>query len=115
MALSPEVAPHGEGTCRRRPAPGPGELVVPPDRSLAEPIVVANDLWSSSNPTAYGGGLPPAITHLEAVEDAAENGDNGRWGALEVIPTKADYLLDLLRVNSLWPLLSGPRRAARSR
>ncbi|HTK45016.1 MAG TPA: NADH-quinone oxidoreductase subunit B [Patescibacteria group bacterium] len=26
---------------------------------------------------------------------------------LEVIPTKADYVLDLLRANSLWPLLSG--------
>ena len=26
---------------------------------------------------------------------------------LEVIPTKADYVLDLIRMNSLWPLLSG--------
>ena len=26
---------------------------------------------------------------------------------LEVIPTKADYVLDLIRANSLWPLLSG--------
>ena len=32
----------------------------------------------------------------------------GRWGGfLEVIPTKADYVLDLIRMNSLWPLLSG--------
>ena len=31
-----------------------------------------------------------------------------RWGGvLEVIPTKADYVLDLIRMNSLWPLLSG--------
>ena len=26
---------------------------------------------------------------------------------LEVIPSKADYVLDLIRMNSLWPLLSG--------
>jgi NADH-quinone oxidoreductase subunit B len=31
----------------------------------------------------------------------------GFHGLLEVIPTKADYLLDLIRANSLWPLLSG--------
>src|SRR4029450_7249314 len=34
--------------------------------------------------------------------------DNARWsGPLEIIPTKADYVLDLIRMNSLWPLLSG--------
>ena len=31
----------------------------------------------------------------------------GFHGLLEVIPTKSDYLLDLIRANSLWPLLSG--------
>ncbi len=31
----------------------------------------------------------------------------GFHGMLEVIPTRADYLLDLIRANSLWPLLSG--------
>jgi NADH-quinone oxidoreductase subunit B len=31
----------------------------------------------------------------------------GVHGLLEVIPTKADYVLDLIRANSLWPLLSG--------
>ncbi len=31
----------------------------------------------------------------------------GFHGLLEVIPTKADYILDLIRANSLWPLLSG--------
>ncbi|MCC6617972.1 MAG: NADH-quinone oxidoreductase subunit NuoB [Chloroflexi bacterium] len=31
----------------------------------------------------------------------------GFHGMLEVIPTKADYILDLIRANSLWPLLSG--------
>ena len=34
--------------------------------------------------------------------------DDARWsGPLEIIPTKADYVLDLIRMNSLWPLLSG--------
>ena len=32
---------------------------------------------------------------------------HARWGQLEVIPTKADLVLDLIRMNSLWPLLSG--------
>jgi NADH-quinone oxidoreductase subunit B len=31
----------------------------------------------------------------------------GFHGLLEVIPTKADLILDLIRANSLWPLLSG--------
>ena len=33
--------------------------------------------------------------------------DDARWGALDVVPTKADVVLDLIRMNSLWPLLSG--------
>jgi hypothetical protein len=36
-----------------------------------------------------------------------EHPQGGFHGLLEVIPTKADYLLDLIRANSLWPLLSG--------
>jgi NADH-quinone oxidoreductase subunit B len=31
----------------------------------------------------------------------------GFHGLLEVIPTRADYVLDLIRANSLWPLLAG--------
>jgi NADH-quinone oxidoreductase subunit B len=77
-------------------------------RDLTEPIVVANGLWQSTDPSAYAGGQPTDITHLReyAMTDAARH-DNARWGALEVIPVKADYVLDLLRANSLWPLLSG--------
>lgn len=76
--------------------------------AVMAPIVVANTLWQSSNPAAYDGGRPTDITHLRefALTEAARH-DNGRWGALEVIPTRADYVLDLLRANSLWPLLSG--------
>ena len=41
------------------------------------------------------------------VFDMEEHPQGGFHGLLEVIPTKADYVLDLIRANSLWPLLSG--------
>ena len=59
---------------------------------------------------AYGGGRPTEITHLRELEQSpgSVRRDDARWsGALEIIPTKADYVLDLIRANSLWPLLSG--------
>jgi NADH-quinone oxidoreductase subunit B len=77
--------------------------------ALVEPIVVPNTLWQSTDPTAYSGGLDSDITHLADLEhDPEMRRENARWtGPLEVIPTKADYVLDLIRMNSLWPLLSG--------
>jgi NADH-quinone oxidoreductase subunit B len=84
-------------------------LTVAETTAVAEPIVLRNELWAAANPAAYDGGRPADITHL-AEFDAAGLGrrDDARWtGLLEVIPTKADYVLDLLRANSLWPLLSG--------
>jgi NADH-quinone oxidoreductase subunit B len=78
------------------------------DNAVAEPIVVPNTLWTSEHAGAYGGGQPPMITHLRDIEEHGDHSDNARWsGALEIIPTKADYVLDLIRLNSLWPLLSG--------
>ena len=76
--------------------------------AVMAPIVVPNTLWQSTNPAAYSGGAPADITHLRelGLTEAMRHND-ARWGALEVIPTKADYVLDLLRANSLWPLLSG--------
>ena len=74
--------------------------------AVAEPIIVENTLWSSVNPQAYAGGLPSQITHLRELE-YGDKSDNARWAALDIIPTKADYVLDLIRMNSLWPLLSG--------
>jgi NADH-quinone oxidoreductase subunit B len=74
--------------------------------AVAEPIIVENTLWSSVNPQAYAGGIPSQITHLRELE-LGDKSDNGRWSALDIIPTKADYVLDLIRLNSLWPLLSG--------
>ena len=73
---------------------------------VAQAIVVENTLWTSANPQAYAGGSPSQITHLRELE-LGDKSDNGRWSALDVIPTKADYVLDLIRLNSLWPLLSG--------
>ncbi len=81
-------------------------LAVPPEQSVDEPIVVQNTLWSAANPQAYAGGAPSQVTHLRALE-LGDKSDNGRWSALDIIPTKADYVLDLIRLNSLWPLLSG--------
>ena len=48
---------------------------------------------------------PLALRRYEETGEGRRN--DGRWGALDVIPTKADYVLDLIRMNSLWPLLSG--------
>jgi len=81
-------------------------LPVETTSSLAEPIIVENTLWTSANPQAYSGGIPSQITHLREL-DLGDKSNNGRWAALDVIPTKADYVLDLIRLNSLWPLLSG--------
>ena len=87
----------------------PSALVPRQRDELAEAIVVPNSLWQAADPIAYGGGQPTEITHLRELEASGAAGrDNGRWAAtLEVIPTKADYVLDLIRANSLWPLLSG--------
>jgi NADH-quinone oxidoreductase subunit B len=76
--------------------------------SLAAPIVVPNTLWQPANPLAYDGGRPAEVTHLRefALTDAGRT-DDARWGGLQVVPTTADFVLDLIRANSLWPLLSG--------
>jgi NADH-quinone oxidoreductase subunit B len=85
-----------------------GTLETSHDQDVAaEPIVVPNTLWTSVHPQAYMGGLPPQITHLREEELHGDKSDNGRWGALDIIPTKADYIIDLIRLNSLWPLTSG--------
>ena len=85
----------------------PAMLTVAGERAVAEPIRVSNTLWSSTHEAAYGGGLPPAITHLRELELGNKRDDAPWSGALDIIPTKADYVLDLIRANSLWPLLSG--------
>jgi NADH-quinone oxidoreductase subunit B len=86
---------------------GDGALTKAAPGGVASPIIVPNTLWASSQPGAYQG-LAPAFDHLKGFEGSdLMLEDTARWGQLEVIPTKADYILDLIRMNSLWPLLSG--------
>jgi NADH-quinone oxidoreductase subunit B len=102
-AVVSETQPMGSDQPGNVPA-----VLAPQRRDVMAPIVVHNTLWQSANPAAYDGGRASDITHLREVGlDPASRHDNARWGALEVIPTRADYVLDLLRANSLWPLLSG--------
>jgi NADH-quinone oxidoreductase subunit B len=111
MAVSSRAA-AGDGAAKQvgSDAPGnqPAALIVP-GTDVAEPIVVPNTLWRSTDPNAYVSSPEPDVTHLRQLEtDPDLRRDNARWScALEVIPTKADYVLDLIRANSLWPLLSG--------
>jgi NADH-quinone oxidoreductase subunit B len=86
---------------------GTAALVAAAPSGVASPIIVANDLWSSIRPDAYRT-VGPADTHLRDLEGSdLVLSDTARWGQLDVIPTKADLILDLIRMNSLWPLLSG--------
>ena len=94
-----EVKQEGTGTSAVVPA-APGEL--------QEATVVPNLLWRPADPEAYHGAQGKPVAHLAELAAEFDRTDNARWsGALEVIPTTADYVLDLIRVNSLWPLLSG--------
>ena len=68
----------------------------------------------TSTPTAPATQEPPIVIADQAGSDGLlrqfgmeEHPQGGFHGLLEVIPTKADYILDLIRANSLWPLLSG--------
>ncbi len=98
MALNPDGAPETAGG-----------IVVAEPADLTEPLIVPNTLWQSPHPNAYANALGPANDHLRELEEhGVGRRDDARWGGpLEVIPTKADYVLDLIRMNSLWPLLSG--------
>jgi hypothetical protein len=74
-----------------------------PTDEIVSPIIVPNTLWQAADPEAYDGGRPTDITHLREYEaSGAGRRDDGRWGGvLEVNHTKADYVLDLIRINSL--------------
>ncbi len=83
----------------------------PPQAPIVTPIITPNTLWTTDDPRAYGGKPLAEHPNLELARyDATGDGrvDDARWGgALGAIPTKADIVLDLIRANSLWPLLSG--------
>src|SRR5215210_733767 len=76
----------------------------PPDRPTATPTDLA-PLEGTSAPIL----IPDAGADDELLREFGmeEHPQGGFHGLLEVIPTKADYVLDLIRANSLWPLLSG--------
>jgi NADH-quinone oxidoreductase subunit B len=93
-----------DGGRKRRASSASSEVATPP--SVSGPIVVPNTTWTPADPNAYGGGQPASIDHLKELE-LGDKSDNARWGALDVVPTTADLLLDYIRANSLWPLLSG--------
>ncbi len=113
----PGVEPgHGPVAGAKRPARRPrkgsvdagSSLVAASQQDVAQPIVVPNTLWSSIRSEAYGGERESPFTHLRHLEGSdLMLSDTARWGRLEVIPTKADLIVDLIRMNSLWPLLSG--------
>jgi NADH-quinone oxidoreductase subunit B len=99
---------HGDPSGSQRSG-GSTPEVAGGNQLIAEPIILPNTLWDSADPAAYTDARGPASTHLREFDaSGAGRRDDARWsGALEIIPTKADIVLDLLRANSLWPLLSG--------
>jgi NADH-quinone oxidoreductase subunit B len=121
VALNEEGAPAGTGAAGASgasgvtgagPAAGESGLVDSSlggagGREVVEPLVVPNTLWGSALPEAYRAAAVD-YTHLRDLEGSPlAVRDDARWGRLEVIPTKADLVIDLIRMNSLWPLLSG--------
>jgi len=121
VALSPDggvpgagVPASGEavpGSGEAAPAPGEGAAATdarPDDATQA--IVVPNTLWTPADPGAYGGtplDEAPELFMRRVEAEGIGRRDDARWGALDVVPTTADLVLDLIRANSLWPLLSG--------
>jgi NADH-quinone oxidoreductase subunit B len=102
-AASPSASPRSRAGTGR-------ELAAAPPGSLARPIVVPNDLWTPADPLARSAVARSQAenTHLGPLGETDEaRRDDARWGQLQVIPTNADYILELIRANSLWPLLSG--------
>ena len=66
------------------------------------------------NDSATGNADEPRIVIADQANDEQlrefgmeQHPQGGFHGLLEVIPTRADWILDLIRANSLWPLLSG--------
>jgi NADH-quinone oxidoreductase subunit B len=73
-----------------------------------EALVVPNRLCRGAAPCADAPVEQAVNIHMAGLERSPVlRDDSARWGALDVIPTTADDILDLIRMNSLWPLLSG--------
>jgi NADH-quinone oxidoreductase subunit B len=112
VALTPDgageaVTPDALAADASPAADAASALVTAPGRDVAPALVVPNTLWTSAHADAYRSDAP-AYTHLRELQDSdVALSDTARWGQLAVIPTKADLVIDLIRMNSLWPLLSG--------
>ena len=105
---APAAAPRKTRASTAKPSAAASALGASKPGSLTAPIVVPNTLWRSSYPAAYPGGDRAEDTHLRefGASDLGRH-DDARWGAFQAVPANADYILDLIRENSLWPLLSG--------
>ncbi len=104
----PRPDPAAELTRSVQPSDG-SSAIEPAGRAataVIEPIIVPEHALDAGRPDRVRR-RPSADHHPPRGAGARDKGDNGRWGALDVIPTYADYVLDLIRLNSLWPLLSG--------
>src|SRR5664280_401543 len=102
-----ERGARAEGGAQNPDLPVPASTA---NDALVEAIVVPNALWRPEDPAGYGGGAlrdDPRLEMRRYDESGEGRHNDARWGALDIVPTKADYVLDLIRLNSLWPLLSG--------
>jgi NADH-quinone oxidoreductase subunit B len=82
--------------------------------AVDRPTTTGTDADDAATPVLTGTAEPPIVIPDQAADDELlrpfgmeDHPQGGFHGLLEVIPTKADYVLDLIRANSLWPLLSG--------
>src|SRR5437879_566930 len=80
---------------------GPGDGAARPEDETSSSALVANPARIEIPDSA------PPDDELLAPFGMEEHPTGGFHGLLEVIPTKADLVIDLIRANSLWPLLSG--------
>jgi NADH-quinone oxidoreductase subunit B len=112
MALD-DRTPRRRRPSKAAPAPEATDTAETQTAQMAGPVgnTLATD---GGNDGPDGNGGPPIIIPDQAADDdllrqfgMEEHPKGGFHGLLEVIPTKADYVLDLIRANSLWPLLSG--------
>ena len=60
-------------------------------------------------PAGLHGGAPSQITHLRELGARATRATTAAGGALDIIPTKADYVLDLIRAQQPLAAALGPR------
>ena len=78
-----------------QPSQSTAVLAADASREVAEPIIVAQHAVAVARTRSPTAAACPRRSPTSREHELMEKGDNGRWGALDVIPTKADYVLDL--------------------